>query len=127
MPAEPIKILLIDDNDDDARIMQRMIEDIDRDNLIFRHYQDEDSAVAALDSEPFDMIFLDNRLTRLTGVELLSEIRARGHTLPVIYCSTLADPRITDDLQRLDCNLSIEKEDLDAATIESIINQVLNL
>ena len=42
------------------------------------------AADLALSSEPFDLLVLDLGLPRLTGMEVLRRLRARGQTLPVL-------------------------------------------
>lgn len=46
--------------------------------------KDGESAVAALQSERFDLAVLDLGLPRLSGMEVLKRLRALGHALPVL-------------------------------------------
>jgi two-component system OmpR family response regulator len=44
-------------------------------------------ALAALEHEPFDLVLLDVGLPRMDGFDLLSRLRRRGNTVPVIVIS----------------------------------------
>lgn len=62
--------------------------------------QDGLSAKQALQSEIFDIIVLDIGLPKLNGLELLSHLRARGMTVPVLLLT--ANDTIDDRVKGLD-------------------------
>lgn len=91
----PLKILLIDDNQDHARILQWAFKKTGRTDE-FTYFDDGMSALDYLKSlesenhEKPDLIFLDLNLPRLDGRELLRLLKAEEATkgIPVIIVSS---------------------------------------
>ncbi|MBI4985765.1 MAG: response regulator transcription factor [Rhodocyclales bacterium] len=63
--------------------------------------KDGESAVAAMQSEKFDLTVLDLGLPRLSGMEVLKRLRARGDAMPVLVLT--ARDAIRDKIAGLDC------------------------
>lgn len=95
---EPIEILLVEDNEDDAELTRLTLE---RSKVInarhLHHVLDGDAAMAFLRREPPyekaprpDLILLDLNLPRKDGREVLAEIRRDPRTtgIPVVILST---------------------------------------
>ena len=67
------------------------------------------SALALHEQEPFDLILLDNHMPRMTGREVLRELRRRGDPVPVIMHT--ASSREELDLDGLELAAFIQKPD----------------
>ena len=103
----PVEILLVEDNPDDAKLVIRALTR----NRIVNHFEMVDDGAEALDflfhrgnyanrvGEPLPMvIFLDLKLPKVHGLDVLKEIRANEATrkLPVvIVTSSKEDPDIS--------------------------------
>jgi len=97
--GEPFTILLVEDNPAHAELVLRSFEDHRVANRII-HLSDGETALDYLfRRSPFTdpeksprphVIFLDLRLPRMDGLEVLKEIRASDdlHTLPVVILTT---------------------------------------
>ena len=97
--GEPFTILLVEDNPAHAELVLRSFEDHRIANRII-HLSDGETALDYLfRRSPFTnpeesprphVIFLDLRLPRMDGLEVLKEIRASDdfHTLPVVILTT---------------------------------------
>ena len=58
-----------------------------------RSFVDGDSLLGSLESAAeADVIVLDWRLPTISGIDLLSELRQRGVSLPVVFLTSHADP-----------------------------------
>ncbi|HJW25333.1 MAG TPA: response regulator [Rhodocyclaceae bacterium] len=62
--------------------------------------KDGAAAESALHSEPFDLLVLDLGLPRLSGMEVLKRLRARGQALPVLILT--ARDAVADKIAGLD-------------------------
>ncbi len=97
-------ILIVEDNSDDSFLLTRQLAKLELDRAI-RVIPD---GRAALDyllsvSPPPYAVFLDLRLPRLSGIQLLQEIRRepRLHALPVIVMTNSIDPADAEMCARL--------------------------
>jgi two-component system response regulator (stage 0 sporulation protein F) len=67
-------------------------------------------ALARLDSStPFDVIIVDQKMPKLTGVELVREIRKRGIEGKIIVVSANLSADVCEEYQRMDVSLILSK------------------
>jgi CheY-like chemotaxis protein len=68
-------------------------------------------ALAKIDADPeqFDVIIIDQKMPRLTGVELVHEIRKRPYAGKIKVLSAHLSPDIRDAYEDLDVDVMIEK------------------
>ena len=83
-PSRRLRILLVEDHGDTARIMTRL--------LVRRGHEvkaagDVASALALIDLSGFDLLVSDLGLPDRSGLDLIRELRSRGQTLPAIALS----------------------------------------
>jgi len=119
-PSDPLNVLLIDDNEDDAFLLQRTLRKISKE-IRFVHCALEEDASRVVSEEPFDVVFLDNQLTLKNSVEMLTELRNEGFTGPVVLFTTIIDERISAALKSLACEIALEKG---AVTQESVTQTI---
>jgi CheY-like chemotaxis protein len=92
--ARPLRVLLVEDHGDTARIMSRL--------LTRRGYEvhtagDVTTALGVAGSQRFDLVISDLGLPDRSGLELIGELRAAGHTMPAIALSGYGQE---EDIQR---------------------------
>lgn len=95
----PVEILIVEDNPSDSELMLRALK---KDNLVNQIHVVEDGA-EALDfifcrgkyenhshAKPLKVVFLDLKLPKVGGLEVLRQIRANGTTskIPVVVVSS---------------------------------------
>lgn len=99
--ARPIEILLIDDDDDDVRLMCKSLE---QDRILNSIHRVEDGVVAMdylrrrgqfVDAARPDLILLDLNMPRKDGREVLKEIKEdpQLRMIPVVVLTTSDDER----------------------------------
>jgi two-component system, cell cycle sensor histidine kinase and response regulator CckA len=81
-----LRVLLIEDNADDARLVQLELEDAGFAPVIDRVETPEELA-SAIERGAFDVIISDYRLPRLTAPEALALYRESGRDEPFLVCS----------------------------------------
>jgi signal transduction histidine kinase len=84
--SKPVKVLLIEDSEDDARLAIRMLK---RGGFepSFRRVQDAQALQDALSGEHWDAILSDYRLPAFNGVDALKICRDTGLDIPFIFFS----------------------------------------
>lgn len=86
-----IKVLIVDDNPEDIRIIREFLEHIKaiKFELSYEHYLD--STIDHLKKERFDCILLDLNLPDSTGIDTLKKILEKFPQLPIIVLTILDD------------------------------------
>ena len=75
------KILVLDDVEDAANLIKRILTSKGHTVLTFT---DEEEALDALVSEKIDLAILDMKLKKMTGIEVLEELKKRSPSTRVI-------------------------------------------
>jgi CheY-like chemotaxis protein len=130
MTAEPLHIVLAEDDDGHATLVQRNLE---RSGLVnrFTRVKDGQEALELLRGEgayegqalsAASLLLLDINMPRVDGVEVLRQLRADPRTsrLPVIMLTTTDDPREVERCYQLGCNVYITKPVDYQAFVEAI-------
>lgn len=58
-------------------------------------------ALGLIGAQPVDLIFIDNRMPGMTGLEFLQNLRQMGHETPVIMMTAYADVPVVVQAMRL--------------------------
>ncbi|ACL16832.1 hybrid sensor histidine kinase/response regulator [Methanosphaerula palustris] len=91
MDPDPIRVLLVEDNPGDARLIREMLVEIHTDRYEVVHVERLEYALLHLNNEKFDTILLDLNLPDAYGLSTLVKIRAKAPHVPVIVVSGLGD------------------------------------
>ena len=96
---QPIHVLLVDDNEDQAFIA---IETLSEDERI--QVTDVTSGQACLDrlnEMMYDLVILDYSMPQMTGMEVLRKMRSSGLDVPVIMVTGYGDERVAVEAMKL--------------------------
>lgn len=92
MPANSnMKILVVDDFQTMRRIIRNYLRQLGFNNV--EEAEDGDVALAKLQEAPFDFVITDWNMPKMTGIDLLKEIRAQDafRTIPVLIITAEAE------------------------------------
>jgi len=93
-------ILAVEDDQGDAELLRRNLEQIPGIDLDFMHVPTVVEAEAALSRVGVDLAFVDYRLGADTGLDLLRSIRASGDLRPIICLTGQGDEHVAADVLR---------------------------
>src|SRR2546423_8359751 len=84
--STPLRILLIEDSQDDAVLLVR---ELTRAGFapVFKRVETAADLEVALDGSPWDVIVGDNSMPRFSGTEALRLVRSKGIDVPFIFVS----------------------------------------
>ncbi|MGE5605878.1 MAG: EAL domain-containing protein, partial [Bacteroidota bacterium] len=99
-----IKLLIIDDDEDDYFIIRDLLFDIKEVKYETSWASSYQLALQALEANKFDACLLDYRLGEYTGLDLLQEIMARGFRIPTILLTGQGDHAI--DIEAMNAGAS---------------------
>ncbi|MBN9425899.1 MAG: hybrid sensor histidine kinase/response regulator [Burkholderiales bacterium] len=123
--AAPIRVLLIEDDEDDYLIARDLLVEIDPDGYRLIWAPDYESGLQQLAAGIADVCLLDHRLGAHTGLELLREARSRGITVPMIMLTGMADRQADVESMRAGASDYLLKAGLDAGMLERSIRYTL--
>lgn len=123
------KIILIDDDRDDAELFQEVLYEIDP--LIgFEHFEESKEALKILlekqDHLP-DLIFLDINMPLVSGWQCLAEFKKTDHLkkVPVIMFTTSSQPKEKETAKQLGADGFISKPS-EYTTLKKLLLSVLS-
>ena len=91
MALQPIRILLVEDNPGDARLLREYLADAGAARFELAHVQGLGEAVERLHTSAFDVVLLDLSLPDSQGLETLRGVHAEAPGLPIVVLTGLDD------------------------------------
>jgi diguanylate cyclase (GGDEF)-like protein len=86
-----IRVLMLDDNEDDYQITRRQLAEIRRERYELDWVHDNESALTAMANNSYDVYIIDYLLGPKTGLDVLKEGIERGCVKPVIILTGVED------------------------------------
>ena len=116
---EALRILIVDDDQEDAMILQRYLSNFREHTAETKHAQTVDAALQHLNSEHFDLVFLDNRLgSGITAKEGLQDFDKQKVDVPVVIITGQGDEQIAVELMKMGAYDYIAKNNLTTEMLE---------
>ncbi|MHA1355768.1 MAG: response regulator [Candidatus Heimdallarchaeota archaeon] len=84
--SESVKILFVEDSEDDALLMIHCLDGICAD-IEHQRVESKEELVDVLKDDKWDLIITDNAMPQLTGIEVIQLIRKKGIIVPIICVS----------------------------------------
>lgn len=88
---EPMRVLLVEDNQADARLVREMLRDEDLSGTSITHTSRLSDALDALRKGGFHVVLLDLSLPDSTGIETFERAHREARTAPIVVLTGLAD------------------------------------
>ena len=93
------KILLVDDSAMIRKALKRFLNNLGYENII--EANDGSAAVALVESENPDFLFMDVIMDEMNGNEALQTIRANGNNVPVVMLSSVTDQALVKQCEEI--------------------------
>lgn len=104
-----LTILLVDDEPEILKLLQRMMHSWGFDSIAV---DSGEKAVRIIEEKKADMVILDYRMPDMDGVDTLKEIRRQDPLIPVIMFTSFPDEKILKSKEELNISACIPKESL---------------
>lgn len=127
MGTDPAKmrVLLVEDDEDDFLLTREIFSEINPDGYELKWVADYESAIEVARPDSFDICLLDYRLGAHDGVELLSELRSRGFSCPMILITGQGDKEIDNMAMRAGAADFLVKGQINADNLERSIRYAI--
>ena len=91
MAVKPIKVLLVEDNPGDARLVKELLSDVGSPKFQVTHIEELNELERKLESSKYDVILLDLMLKDSPRLGTLMEIHGSALRVPVVVLTGLED------------------------------------
>lgn len=123
---EIVKILVVDDDEVDRMAVQRALKAAGF-HLELLEVGDCAGAIAVLQQQLFDCVFLDYRLPDGDGLTLVEQVRSLGITVPLVVLTGQGDERIAVQLMKAGACDYISKASLSPENLYQTVRQTIRV
>ena len=122
----PLKILLVEDDEDDYVIIRNMLSKIPSQKYDLRWTSEFEDALEKTSRFHFDLFLVDYRLGIQNGLEFLRILQNRGDPAPVILLTGKGDHEIDVQAMKSGASDYLEKGDLNPVLLERSIRYTID-
>jgi signal transduction histidine kinase/DNA-binding response OmpR family regulator len=116
-----LKVLLVEDDEDDYILTREFLAEIRGDNFELKWVADFDAALQAIEADQHDVYLVDYRLGKYSGLDLLRAAVARGCQSPIILLTGLGDHVVDSEAMGAGAADYLVKGQFDALLLERSI------
>lgn len=118
-----IKILLVDDDEDDYFLTGELLKDIPQQRYQIEWASSYERAVEKIQESKYDVYLIDYRLGHITGIDLINYIVALGDRTPFIILTGKGDVQIDIEAGKLGAADYLVKGEIDSSKLERSIRR----
>lgn len=119
MELGPLRVLLVEDDEDDYVLIRDLMVEIE--GLALEWVDGYREALEALGRGVHDVCLVDYRLGERSGLKLMREAASRGHRVPMILLTGRGDREVDLEAMRAGASDYLLKGEIDAPTLERSI------
>jgi signal transduction histidine kinase len=125
MADQQVKVLLVDDDEDDAVLIRDWLAEIETATFEVDWAQTYHAGVEAIEGSQHDVYLVDYRLGERTGLEILQQVMGRGSKAPVIMLTGAGSRRVDEEAMQAGAADYLVKTQLNADLLERAIRYAL--
>lgn len=125
MSKKKLKILLVDDDEDDYVITKDLLSEIRWMKFDLYWEKTHENVLKLLNDNQFDLCLFDYRLGSKTGLDLLQEVVKNGYKGPVIILTGQGDYEIDKEVMKAGASDYLVKEQICSSLLERSIRHAL--
>ncbi|CAH0996047.1 Adaptive-response sensory-kinase SasA [Emticicia aquatica] len=125
MNIDSIKLLIVDDDEDDFYLTSDYLKDIPNKKFEITWASSFNEGIAQLAKTKFDLCFFDFLLGIKTGIDLLKIAVEKGINCPIVLFTGKGDQKVDIEAMRLGAMDYLVKSDLDAEKLDRCIRYAL--
>lgn len=126
MDDNKIKILLVEDNKDFAKLVQVYLQRYDKEAFSVIWKENHTEALAELESNPgLDIVLMDYFLPGKNGLEITKEMRKKNITIPVVFLTVNKDFDLAVDVMKVGIDDYLVKEEITSPVLPKTLLSVI--
>lgn len=125
MPARSIRVLHIEDDPAQRRVIAHHLSGMERFAFSIVCCDSEEAAVQTFQEQNIELVILDYLLSQGNGASCLRRLRDLDSIVPIIAISGAATPEITEQLLQLGADDFIDKHSLDSQILIRSVREAL--
>jgi signal transduction histidine kinase len=125
MSESQVRILIVDDDEDDFIIARDLFWEIDRSAYAIDWAESYDSAFRKMSEDRYDIFLIDYRLGAHSGLELLKEAKRQGHEVPMVLLTGQGDHEVDLQAMRAGAADFLVKGQINAQSVERSVRYAL--
>jgi DNA-binding response OmpR family regulator len=123
MEPRKMKILCVEDNPSEVRLLRENIKKYSVDEFNFLHEERLQKALQRLSEEEIDIILLDLFLPDAIGLETLAKVREADSEIPIIVLTGLFDQEMAFQGLQMGANCYFAKENLQGDALVRVMRE----
>ena len=127
MEDKPVKVMLVEDNPADARLVRELLKEAPGSEFDVAHLEFLAEVIERLKAETFDIIVLDLRLPDSSGLETFTRVRDQAPETPVVVLTGLADEGLGTNAVAEGAQDYLVKGQVDATSLARSIRYALGV
>lgn len=125
MAEQCVKVLLVEDDEDDAILIRDWLADIETVSFTVQWVSTYEAAVETIERDQHDVYLVDYRLGEHTGLEVLQKVRARQGKAVVIMLTGIGNRRVDEEALQAGAADYLVKTQVNADLLERSIRYAL--
>jgi len=125
MSKDSIEVLLIEDDQTDARLVAKILERDTHFNFTIHPAATIEAAFSLLQKKPVDLILLDLSFPDASGLEALQKLKNHAKDIPIIILSGLDDEGVAVEAVRNGAQDYLVKDELDGRMLPRLIRHAM--
>lgn len=121
MQSDVMKVLLVEDNPGDARLVSEALKESGENQTELKHVETFQNAVDILNSEAFQLILLDLTLPDSQGVETFSRMKKMFPNIPIVVLTGYEDENMAFDALQEGIEIYLIKGKVDANLLKQAL------
>lgn len=126
MEDKKIRILLVEDNKDFAKLVQVYLQRFEKDRFEIVWKENYSDTMRELETnQNFDIILMDYFLPGKNGLEITKELKAKKFNIPIVFLTVNKDFELAVDVMKLGVDDYLVKEEISSPVLPKTVISVI--
>ncbi|MBI5021097.1 MAG: response regulator [Ignavibacteriales bacterium] len=126
MEKEKIRILLVEDNKDFAKLVSVYLQRFEKDKFQITWKENYHDTIKELEQDPnYDIVLMDYFLPGKNGLEITKELKAKKFNFPIIFLTVNKDFDLAVDVMKIGVDDYLVKEEISSPILPKTVLSVI--
>ncbi|MBA4311269.1 MAG: hypothetical protein C0417_01425 [Chlorobiaceae bacterium] len=126
MDTDKIRILLVEDNKDFAKLVSVYLQRFDKDKFQITWKENYQDTIKELEQDPnYDIVLMDYFLPGKNGLEITKELKAKKFNFPIVFLTVNKDFDLAVDVMKIGVDDYLVKEEISSPVLPKTVLSVI--